>query len=147
MVRYVNARNTSSHQQLGKCRTVQYVNVRSTSSHQTTQQPTWPKDSYQLKHSTKLPNVGKIFEKGFCFTTLDLKNGYHHIKIHNSHTGYLGFAWDFQGQTKYLQFLVMPFGLSSASYIFTKMLRSLVNKWRDLKLRCMCGLLDSQFTP
>ena len=89
-----------------------------------------------------LKTVENIFEKGFFFATFDLKSGYHHIKIHENDVGYLGFAWDFGGHTKYFVFLVMPFGLSSASYVFTKMLRPLVKKWRGQGIRCVIYVDD-----
>ena len=89
-----------------------------------------------------LKTLENIFEKGFFFATFDLKRGYHHIKIHENDVGYLGFAWDFEGHTKYFVFLVMPFGLSSASYVFTKMLRPLVKKWRGQGIRCVIYVDD-----
>lgn len=56
----------------------------------------------------------------------DLKSGYHHIDIAPSHQTYLGFAWE----EKFYCFTVLPFGLTSAPYIFTKCLRPLVKYWR-----------------
>ena len=102
-------------------------------------------NAYLREHKFRYENLKtleKIFEKGFYFATFDLKSGYHHIKIHDSHTGYLGFAWDFEDQTRYFIFLVMPFGLSSASYVFTKMLRPLVKKWRGQGIRCIIYVDD-----
>ena len=89
-----------------------------------------------------LKTLEKIFEKGFHFATFDLKSGYHHIKIHERDIGYLGFAWDFEGKTKYFVFLVMPFGLASASYVFTKVLRPFVKKWRGEGIRCIIYVDD-----
>ena len=82
-----------------------------------------------------LKTLEKIFEQGFYFATFDLKSGYHHIAIHTEHIGYLGFAWDFDGVTRYFVFLVMPFGLSPASYVFTKVLRPVTMKWRGAGIR------------
>ena len=42
---------------------------------------------------------------------------------------FLGFSWVFSGTVKYFCFTVLPFGLSSAPYIFTKCLRPLVKFW------------------
>ena len=43
----------------------------------------------------------------------------------------LPFAWTFSsGRIRYFHFSVLPFGLSSAPYLFTKLLKSLVKKWR-----------------
>jgi hypothetical protein len=62
----------------------------------------------------------------------DLKNGYHHIEIHPDHLRCLGFTWKFPGEAsiRYFVFTVLPFGLSSAPYIFTKCLKPLEKYWR-----------------
>ena len=86
--------------------------------------------------------LAKIFEKGFYFATFDLKSGYHHVAIHTNDTGYLGFAWDFGEGTRYFVFLVMPFGLATASYVFTKVLRPLIKKWRGQIIRSIIYIDD-----
>ena len=58
-------------------------------------------------------------EKLFKF---DLKNVCHHIDISNFHPTYLGFSWNISGSTKYFVFNVLPFGLSSALFVFRKVL-------------------------
>lgn len=64
--------------------------------------------------------------------TFDLKSGYHHVEIFPEHRKYLSFAWTFSsGRTRFFQFSVLPFGLSSAPYLFTKLLKPLVKKWRS----------------
>jgi len=64
--------------------------------------------------------------------TFDLKSGYHHVEIFPEHRKYLSFAWTFSsGHTRFFQFSVVPFGLSSAPYLFTKLLKPLVKKWRS----------------
>ena len=44
----------------------------------------------------------------------------------------MGFAWKFPGEAslRYFVFTVLPFGLSSAPYIFTKCLKPLEKYWR-----------------
>ena len=59
--------------------------------------------------------------------SFDLKSGYHHVEIHQEHTEYLGFSWNSQ----YFKFTVLPFGLTSAPYIFSKLMRYLAKKWRS----------------
>lgn len=66
----------------------------------------------------------------------DLKSGYHHIEVVQHHRKYLGFAW---GQ-KYSTFSVLPFGLSSAPYAFTKLMCPLVHLWRSKGLRAILYL-------
>jgi hypothetical protein len=61
----------------------------------------------------------------------DLTSAYHFIEIYRSHTKYLGFSWTAKdGCQSFCKFLVLPFGLSSACYIFTKITRPLISKWR-----------------
>lgn len=64
-----------------------------------------------------------------CFL-FDIHSAYHHIDIYKPHTDYLGFSWTYDNKVKYYKFLVLPFGLSSACYIFTKITRPLIKKWR-----------------
>ena len=92
-----------------------------------------------------LKTVEKIFEQDFHFATFDLKSGYHHIAINKDDVMFLGFAWEFNGNVRYFVFLVMPFGLSTASYVFTKMLRPLVKKWRGEGVRCAVYIDDGIF--
>ena len=63
-----------------------------------------------------------LFEKGDYLFSFDLKSGYHHVDIAKVHQKYLGFSWG----GRYYMFTVLPFGLSSACYAFTKPLRPLV---------------------
>ena len=60
--------------------------------------------------------------------TFDLRSGYHHIDIHPDSQTFLGFCW----KGKYYKFTVLPFGLSSACFVFTKVMRPLVKYWRGL---------------
>ena len=64
--------------------------------------------------------------QGKYLFSFDLKSGYHHIDMLPDHTQYLGFAWC----NTYYKIMVLPFGLTSAPYIFTKIMRCLVKKWR-----------------
>ena len=60
----------------------------------------------------------------------DLKSGYHHLDIFPAHRKFLGFNWAFEdGVPRFFQFNVLPFGLSTAPYIFTKLLRPLIKLW------------------
>ena len=63
--------------------------------------------------------------------SFDLKSGYHHVEFFYPHTHFLGFSWiDDQGKLQFFKFKALPFGLSSAPYIFTKLLRPVVAYWR-----------------
>ena len=73
----------------------------------------------------------QYFRKNHFMFSFDLKSGYHHIDIYPEHCKYLSFAWDFGSGSRYFSFQVLPFGLSSAPFIFTKCLRPLVKHWRN----------------
>ena len=79
--------------------------------------------------------VFDLFQSGYFFFTFDLKSGYHHVKIFPDRRQDLGFSWNFGSVVKCFVFTVLPFGLSSAPYIFSKLVRSLVNYWRGLGRR------------
>ena len=83
-----------------------------------------------------------MFEKDEYLFKFDLKSGYHHIDIHPEHHKYLGFRWDGNDKTNYYVFTVLPFGLSSACYLFTKLMRPLVRHWRGRGLKAIVYLDD-----
>ena len=86
----------------------------------------------------------EYFRKGVFMISFDLKAGYHHIEIFPEHSQFLSFSWEFDGCTRYFSFQVLPFGLSTAPYIFTKCLRPLVKYWRS-KGVCMVLYLDDSW--
>ena len=70
-------------------------------------------------------------QKGFYQIKFDLTSAYHFVDIFSPHTEFLGFSWvNKDGNVVYYKFLVLPFSLSSACYVFTKLTRPLVKKWR-----------------
>ena len=72
--------------------------------------------------------VFDLFQSGYFFFTFDLKSGYHHVESFPDHRQYQGFSWNFGSVVKHFVFTVLPFGLSSAAYIFSKLVRSLVKR-------------------
>ena len=78
--------------------------------------------------------------KGYLFK-FDLKSGYHHVDIFEEHQTYLGFSWEINQQTHYFVFTVLPFGLSTAPFVFTKVVRPLIKYWRlhAIKIACFSG--------
>ena len=76
--------------------------------------------------------------EGDNFTTFDLSSGYHDIEIHPEHRKFLGFEWTCEdGSTKYFQFFVLPFILSSACYVFTKVSCPFTKRWRDIDIKAI----------
>ena len=70
--------------------------------------------------------------------TFDLKSGYHHVDINEEHWRYLGFYW----KKQFYVFKVLPFGLSTACYAFTKLLRPLVRYWQSKGIRAVLYIDD-----
>jgi hypothetical protein len=79
------------------------------------------------------------FEKEAYLFTFDLKSGYHHVEIHEDFHKYLGFQW----QGRYYAFTVLPFGLSSACNVSTKLLRPIVKFLRAQGIRIVLYLDDA----
>ena len=83
-----------------------------------------------------------MFERGDLLVTFDLKSGYHHVDIHEKHWTYLGFEWQIDSKSQYYVFTVLPFGLATACYVFTKLLRPLVRYWRRQGIRVIIYIDD-----
>ncbi len=77
-------------------------------------------------------------EEGGYMIKFDLKSGYHHCQISQNQHKYLGFEWE----GVFYEFECLCFGLASAPYIFTKLLRPLVKKWRAQGFRVVLYLDD-----
>ena len=67
-----------------------------------------------------------MFEQHELLFNFDLKSGYHHVNIYPDHQKYLGFQWGTKESVCYYVFTVLPFGLSTACYLFTKLTRPLI---------------------
>ena len=72
----------------------------------------------------------------------DLKSGYHHVDVFEEHQTYLGFSWKINNILKFFVFTVLPFGLSAAPFVFTKVVRPLVKYWRFNSIKIACFLDD-----
>ena len=83
-----------------------------------------------LRNISLSSKIGRPFRTTILRQLFDLKSGYHHIEIFQPHLTYLGFQWEVDGVPRYFCFAVLPFGLSTAPYIFTKVCRPLVKLWR-----------------
>ena len=67
-----------------------------------------------------------LFDVDEYLFKFDLKSGYHHVDIHPDYHTYLGFQWETKGVTGFYVFIVLPFGLATACYLFTKIMRPLI---------------------
>jgi hypothetical protein len=70
-------------------------------------------------------------QKGDWMITFDIKEGYHHVKIHPESWDLLAIEW--KGK-KYVN-TVLPFGLAESPYIFTKVVKVMVKYLREKGLR------------
>ena len=86
-----------------------------------------------------------VCPNGFLFK-FDLKKGYHHIDIAPEFQLYLGFSWKIDNVCKFFVYTVLPFGLSTAPGVFTKLLRPLVSKWHKQGIKIAVYLDDGAGT-
>jgi len=102
-------------------------------------------NDFLMKESFKLEDY-KIAEQYLLdanfLVSFDLKKGYHHIEINSKFRQFLGFSWKFSNKEYFFSFNVLPFGLSTAPFIFTKLLRPLVRKWRSEGIKIVLYLDD-----
>jgi hypothetical protein len=82
--------------------------------------------------------ASNYFTKGCFMCSFDLKAGYHHIDIDPAYQQYLGLSW----QSQYYVFSSLPFGLSSAGLVFSKVLKELVKIWRADAIQIVLYLDD-----
>ena len=95
-------------------------------------------NKYIVKNHFKLDDwkLGiQFLSENALMISFDLKSGYHHVDIAPVSQRFLGFSWSINGVDRYFEFTVLPFGLTTAPFIFTKVLKPLVSHWRS------CGIL------
>lgn len=83
-----------------------------------------------------------LFELKEYLFKFDLKSGYHHVDIHPDHQKYLGVQWEWHGEVRYYVFNILPFGLATACYLFTKLMEPLIRYWRGCGLKAIVYLDD-----
>ena len=78
-------------------------------------------------------SIRESIRQGDWATSLDLKDAYFHIPIHRNFRKFLRFIWN----DKVFQFRALPFGLSLAPWVFTKITRELaiLARSRGIRLR------------
>ena len=82
--------------------------------------------------------VRDLLQLGDWMVRLDLKDAYFAVPIWSGHRKYLRFKWDGRA----FEFKCLPFGLSSAPLVFTKLLRPVVGFLRDKGVRCIIYIDD-----
>ena len=79
-----------------------------------------------------------LLQRDDWLVKLDLKDAYLTVPLHSSHRNFLAFRW--RGQL--WRFRTLPFGLSSAQYTFTKLMKPVVAILRKLGFRLILYLDD-----
>lgn len=82
--------------------------------------------------------VKHLLQQGDWLTRIDLKDAYFSVPVHPDHRNLLRFMWKNQAY----EFGCLPFGLSSAPRVFTKLLRPVVSFLRERGVRCVIYLDD-----
>ena len=93
---------------------------------------------YQHFKMEGIPVVKDLLQQGDWLTRIDLKDAYFSLSIHPDHRRLLRFMWRKQAY----EFSCLPFGLSSAPRVFTKLLRPVVRYLRERGVRCVIYLDD-----
>ena len=75
--------------------------------------------------------VRDLIQPNDQLVTVDVKNGFYHVSIHEDFRDYLGIY--FEGV--YYRWAVLPFGLNCSPYFFNKVLRPVIEHLRSLGLR------------
>lgn len=102
-------------------------------------------NSHILKQSIKYDDLRTaltFIQKSGWMIKFDIHAAFHSVEIYPPHTNFLGFTWTFDNTKVYFKFLVLPFGISSAPYVFTKLTRPLVKKWRGAGFQVLMYLDD-----
>jgi hypothetical protein len=81
----------------------------------------------------------EIIQPNDYLTSLDLKNAYYSIPIHENSRKYLRFYW----QGVLYEFQALCFGLASAPRIFTKVMKAVFTLFRRENIRCTTYIDDS----
>lgn len=96
---------------------------------------------FLIKDHFKMENLRtalNIMNKGDFMCRLDLKDAYLMVPIHHSHKKYLRFFFD--GQL--FQFIALPFGLSTAPKVFTKLIKPILSWLRAKGIKKVAYLDD-----
>lgn len=71
--------------------------------------------------------VSRLIDTNFYMCTIDLKDAYYSVPVARSHRKFLRFVFD----NKTYEFNCLPFGLASAPYVFTKLLKPVAHFLRS----------------
>ena len=98
-------------------------------------------DSRKFKIESATEFAAVVMEGDYMWA-FDLKSAYHQVAIHPDFWKYLGFSAHLDGEWKFFHFVMLPFGLNSAAYVLTKLLKFPVGRWRKMGVSTFCHLDD-----
>ena len=73
----------------------------------------------------------EVLSGGAFLYAFEIKSAYHHVPVHPHFHTYLGFSWGSSSGQRYYHFVVLSFGLSTGPFVFTKIVKAVVSKWRS----------------
>ena len=88
-----------------------------------------------------LRDLADIIEKDDYMVSFDLASGYYHVGLHPESSPYVAFFW----KGSYYQYNCLSFGLSTAPWVFSKVMRELVMYWRRSGIKVLPYLDDFLF--
>ncbi|GJP77650.1 hypothetical protein CLOP_g8005 [Closterium sp. NIES-67] len=88
-----------------------------------------------------LSRITELIRPNDWLFTIDLKSGYHHVEMHPSCWRFLGFQ--FNGE--YYCFRSVAFGLATAPFVFTQLIKQLAKRWRARGVRAVPYVDDLLF--
>lgn len=89
----------------------------------------------------KLSDLQDILRPGDLMATMDLLNGYWQMRMHPDYYQYLGFEWE----GKFYVFTVLPFGLATAPFCYSLLMRQFAAHLRSQGFRLLNYLDDWLF--
>lgn len=94
-----------------------------------------PKVKFKME---SLANVKHMLRRKDFMAKIDIKDAYFHLMIHPDFRKFLRFYWDGHPY----EFRALPFGVTSAPRVFTKVMRPVIGLLRSRGIRCMIYLDD-----
>jgi len=77
--------------------------------------------------------MADLAERGDYAVSYDMMSGYYHVGLFHASRTYVGFKWE----GKYYVYNCLPFGLSTAPWVFSKLMRERVMHWRRRGIRVL----------
>lgn len=88
-----------------------------------------------------LAMLADLVQPGDYAFSVDITDAYHHVEIHPAYRKFLGFQW----RDKFYVFNVLPFGMKTSCWVFTRVMGVLASFWRTQGLRLISYLDDAGF--